>query len=876
MAGDPLNSWIVILRGVADGSSDVDHTDAQSQLASLIAEEPYNLLCVCAHVIVHEPHPVRLICTAFQVITLLLKPTVFQGIDLKRQRWSGIFSREERETFTIIVATALTYSDPTIRVFASECILQLSRVDLAEALNLFSFLLELMSSTQYPPCVGLNALCTLRQMYQSGIISELHPAKILPILEGQIDFFYKAIESPGQYSGTFMNQVVLSLSALIPNLTEQFRPVAQQQRLVNYMQNLILTEDADRLYDSILVLFQIQVQTYYDGWESPLAQIAQFTYTGLLSGSSQFLGVSLRWWTGFCEWENFRFLLNQRVLAYEAGLLWLCSQEALATCPNLHLWRLEQLHFISENFVNNALGIVIAILFDVHRPPDESDSALVLLRCLGRNMPSLVFPAVLEALGVQSSAGCVSPRTALLSLDLFCSAPDHCDTVIDCLRSNVSGIFPLLTDASSELRELAFDVLLKMIHRLSQSFSVTDLDNMFDSINAVELAVPIESAYFLCVTALFQCPAASDLDMTRNAELILFMTDRIESELGQFAGPEVVNDAFGMVAAIISVLPNEASDFVISYYRSIMEKLVTIASADFEATILSVVQQSYLAILGVLFRVQQTSLIEAASETIAFLLAGITAERIPIVEDLIRTITIIASGMRKAHGMIHTDLVGPLLDLAISILQEEDLNMVAETYFLLAHLIHSTPGIPLCALEGIVARMRFLLRNETCLPKFIPKLLSGFAAVIREFPSDVPPELLDDCLCEYQQAWFIPLGMENSDEVEYGNQICQSIFTGLSALLHAGRGSKDFLNAHQSHWFGGISRMVRAFGIVLNFTTLVSYTVFLQHALDYLPIFCWPEMIKIFNRVPLICGIVSECPTVRDMNMLVWNVLLAK
>jgi hypothetical protein len=871
MAEETINSCVLLISALTDGDSDMNRTDAESQLNSLNPEQLRVLLIVCASVIADERYPVHLKCTSFKLLTLVLQPDDDHSIDSRRAHWTDRFSVEERHIFPIIAVSSLTSLAPEIRSFAEEYILVLSRVDLPESLNIFSLLLDLMSNGD----VTFETVSTLRRMYKSRIISELPPEIILPLLERYVGMFYEVFDAPGQYDRAFIQQVVLTFSELIPNLIDQFRPIVQQQRLVTSIRNLFLATDAD-LYDSILVLFRIHTVTYYNDWEAPIGDILTFTCAGLAGQHADNVSISLRWWHGFCAREDGISSWNTHIARYENTLLLACTEEGLQMCSDVRIWVAKPLHYGSRHFVDHALGIVVSLLLDGDRPPDDNDAALSLLRCLGGNMPDLVFPSVLHAVGRQGDAGCLSRRSLLLALDLFRSAPDGCETVIEYLLSQFHALIHALTNGDSEMSELDLEVLVKIIYRFNQAFTVTDLIALIQAFIGLELAIPLPCAYFSCLTALFQCPAACDLGSEAES-LLVFFTEQIESKLSEFDSPEVVNHAFGVLANIIRLLPSESSDFVSGYYQFVMEKLTAVVSTNpTEAIIMSLVQQCYLGILGVLFRVHSTVLIENASCAIASLLYGAQEQRIPVVADLIITFTTIVFAMRNVPDSVDPDLLHPLWCFGVSVLAEDETNVAAETYLLLAHLMQYLPDIPLEVLWHIVTEMKKHLHHRSCLPQFIPKFLTRFAAIIKEFPRGLPDDLLAECLVEYQWAFSIPLNVEDEQALAYANEIWRSIFWGLRALIYAARGNHAFLSVHREDWFRGIERIVHEYGLYLNIGTLRCYVAFMAEALENLPARCWPVMIQVYLRVPLICAVAANHPQLTQYAIRVWNAMLRR
>jgi predicted regulator of Ras-like GTPase activity (Roadblock/LC7/MglB family) len=864
---DDLKPLALLCEALLDGRSNTDRTMAELQMQGLLHDEPRRLLIGCARLICTDSH--RAAFVAFNILTRTLEPTTAMPVRVIRSRMADLLSDDERMTLMKIVFDALRHSHSNIRSCAVKCIPLLSCVELGHGLLACRQLFAIIGSPESADELRLAAISTLRGIYESSFIAEIGPDAIFADLHVQVPFFYSALESATIYPPAFICEVMLVLAALIPNAIELFGPPPEQEQLLTFVFKVCPIVTDIRLYDSIHVLFRVALQQYYATWEPVVQRIPDLTFQGICCADREWSSISLRFWRGFCFWEWERACCNSHIDKYEAELILVSTEEARKNCADVHPWHRKPLHSICHRFVENCLPAVFAILFDVDRSPEDTSSAVTLLRLLGKGWPDSVFPLLANALSTQSRDDSAYPRCIVLCIEVFCSAPESHSEIDVFIGAHLDEVMRAVVEGDSELSERAFDVLGVMIYRLRSLFSPGCLDSVLDWLFSFEVAETQLSALCRCFTALLECPLARDPDCAFPHFLLLHLTNAIELMIPRLDDPAAVGSGFRLLELLVSLLRDDDSELVISYCQSVLSAFAAIPSMGLAPYICVALQQGHLSLLGVLFQRHQTSLVSMGCEVIAFLLQGAAENVGLIMVEFVVALTQIVSGFPEEAHLPESapDLVHRLWNFIAWVREQGDIPMLTEACFLLARL-----GGPPEFLVSFLATVKSALEDPSFLPPFFPGLLNGLASVIRVFPGELDDELLRDLLSLYHAAWSIPLHADDHDEVRYLNLVYEALFRGLGALIFVARNQRRFLAAHRDAWFQPVARCVQHFGLMLCPETLVAYLFFLQDALNCLPARCQPALAKVYVRVPLICLFAMNAdPAVDDLATLIWD-----
>jgi hypothetical protein len=175
------------------------------------------------------------------------------------------------------------------------------------------------------------------------------------------------------------------------------------------------------VYDGIHELFWVTVKLCYETWTAVVQGIPQFMCWGLCLPDAERSSISLKFWRVLCFWEREDALRNGRTNGSETELRSVCTEQALQNCDELHPWIITPLHDVTDTFMKEGLPLLVAVLFDANRSPEDTSSALSVLRVLGTGWPDPVFPFLFKPLYAQPTTDSSYARCLLLCLDLFCS-----------------------------------------------------------------------------------------------------------------------------------------------------------------------------------------------------------------------------------------------------------------------------------------------------------------------------------------------------------------------------------------------------------------------------------------------------------------------
>jgi hypothetical protein len=848
---------------------------AETEIESLLQSDRSSFVVGCADVIRHAGVTL-LVSTALFFFQRAMAPNADTLMAAIREAWASHFRDEDRESIKGAVFGGMRHADPSIRESAIGAITLLFSIARENSPDILSDLLALINSSQdddnHFPGIALRTLCAI---YNSGVICELPAHLTLNPLRAQIEFFLQVIGAPRDFGSNVVENVLLTMAALIRVAPELFRPEAEQDRLLVSIAQLGGQISGEDVLTAMYGLLQADFQTFYGSEPFPTQQIPRLVMSGINCGDAPFVGSSLRFCSCLCAWEFEMSRRNERIAQLEYGLeVTACA--AARPVPDLRPWSKVEVQDVAAVIAEHEVDTTVQFLFDPAALQEYDSDACHLLHLLCAHTSARVFDSITTAILTQPQDSPSYNGARLRCLDVLCSSPVSETDITTFIVSELGGVQDYAVAAIDQqdvaTAELALSVLADMIRRTAD---VHAPGTLFQSASALwdltcdSLLLP----FLRFFTAICHCPAAKHPDFgldglltlsTANFYTVILRLDDCESSF------DAIRETGAFIDLVVSLLPPGASQVAKDTLNCVMEKLEESATVAISDIVRALLQQSYLSTIAVLFRVHAASLVEDADPALWFVLARSEQGVISVCEDLIAALTQIAFALPPAPPASDADTA--LYHFAARVFQPGDVKLTAASCSLMAHVIRRLPHLTLVDLNRILQVVCDSIQAPSCLAVSYPQLLTGLASILDAITIAIPDRILAACVTVCQ----IPVCEWDTDDIEFSNTLYRSIFQALGAVMKAAGANRPFLSGNQRNWLRVIRLFARGSILYMDHETLRCYSSYISLAVDKLTMICWPALAQIHVRLPLIMGVVCLDEKIRTVVNRAWRKFFAK
>jgi hypothetical protein len=487
-----------------------------------------------------------------------------------------------------------------------------------------------------------------------------------------------------------------------------------------------------------------------------------------------------------------------------------------------------------------------------------------------------VFHGITAVLSTRPQESDLFKRVWLRCADVLCYAKVSEAAITAYIRSQMPAVGASVNAAveaqDRDAAGLALSVLAHIIHREADTFYTPNLvrrrDWLVEHIKSAILYPVIQ-----CLTSICQCPAAKD--PTFNAlDLLPRLTTVFYELIPEHNDLEMARQCFNFLEILVPLLPDEGWPGIEQYFTQLYTQVEIIPTLEMPEAFRVLIQQCHLSMIGAVFRVNPAWFVESALGVLYGVLRLWDQPVISVSGDFIAALTEIVSVLPpEPPGSAHAEAVYHII---APVFNEGNVEVTAEACALMAYLVGCLPRLHFDDIAGILHVVCEALQSPSCLPRFYPKLLSGFSSIISAVRADIPVDLLTNCVIACQ----IAVSKWNLDDIEFSNILYQAIFEALGALMHAGNQDRGFLVQNEENWFRVVRELARDAVFHMTDETLSSDVSFIHLAFRCLaarlPSVFSPRLAQIHVRVPLGMGLAWKNQTIQDAALKVYNELIAE
>jgi hypothetical protein len=826
---------------------------ADQELQSLLAHDSPTLVQACATLILTQCYPKRLLPLAFLIMN--------QGL-------SRLPAVDDPNLVAQAIFHAWRGTETHIAQIAARCMPFLLYLVGIDQTTVLSDLYKLFQSSEYEGHVHLNAVIAVREIIESDMFGDPASQSWRGNLELHRQLLLEVLEIPLEHiSCEFLVETVRTVTAFIRSRHLAFATEAVENRLANALEPLLKASyysQYTELFQSIHDLFLVLLTTFNESRELQIVRIGELASGGVLKDNWDFVEISLRFFADLCGDELRRFRRNETINRYNGAVSKYCSPEGIKDCPDIYPWRPSVEHRIGAMFVVHTLVLNLVALLQRH------PRALSIVRDILWIVGGYAYPAIFKALSNLTDSETVEYHlTLMLCIHGLCRAPDSATEIMETLSSGGDYLVAQSQSEEAAISELAISILGSGIRDHGLWLQEGDLDGFLAHLKGVTSGNPrVNAAAVTCLAAVLErvLPTFPDPRLGEQLYVIWCWTD---AAIAAWRDADCLGLVFQLHEIVAPRLTGDASILLPEVLSRVYENLVK-SPEEIPEDIQVTCQAGLLSILAVIFRCAGHLIVEETLITGRLIVQLVENHRIVAPAACVRALTEIVGALREKAESI----AQPIWSIIEHDLRRGDLAFMVQVTPLLANLFTWVAPELIDTIPFVVDTIHSALHSPACTRECLPSLLRSLAIILRAVPVPCDASALEICFSQFKTASAMHFTAGDDIAIEYGNAMYQAIFSGLGAVIYQARNLEEFCQVHYGEWVDMMPEFVSEFCLLAAGETIDAYISFLKDAVEYLPLFCWPEVAQVVVRVPLLLGVVAEDPTISAQAISLWNTML--
>jgi hypothetical protein len=845
------------LAGLFDDALEADErirNPAEHAIIQMFVTSAPALLVKCAEIILS---PAQISTRAWQYCFVLFNrafcPTAQNSLPVIQRSWRDVVPDSDREKIKMAAVRGLMFPDEKIWQPAAIAVSQIVSTDPILSFDLLENLVTLLVSAEYSPSTRFAAISAIREIYKSGAISLIDPDTVFPILKSHLEYFYVTLANAHAFVPSFIREIFLTLAELVRIQPTRFAPAQEQSVIFGFCRNILPHVLDLTLFESIHILFDGMVQSFYGSSTFDIEQILQLTGFGINSNRPDFVSISLAFWRTeiACEIElmhqnetiqnynNAResHLTNrQRAEGSKCSVLPECCYQRTILA---NYWQLFASRFL--NVVFDVMFRIDATQTGVETQDDKVEPhmfAFSVIRKIFFLEPLLVLEHCRRIFSQfdASEITWVRRHGMLLVLGCICSRQRILPEIRELLEEQ--GCFVIESTVSdvdrvSETALYVLDLAIECYGLYVTPNTLTELIHHVETLINRDTGIAGRSIDVLTRIIERFGRLMEDSPLPGIWPYIEDVYTRVTSQDDIWLIEKVCH----LLEQYVCRLPNNFFDSVKQMTESLVSNLQASSlyfAVEDRGRILAL-RQGFLSILGGIFKTYGIRLDVQAHSASKALLGFVLSSSEKAMEEVLRALIHIVTALADDTKSV-LDELWPAIERSIS---SQDPSLITTTVMLVSNLYRQVPELVISRLRPVVGLITTCLDTAQFTRDFYPNLMRALSYILTSVAETtvVIPPARDHIFHLFQRLVSLPLDLSKEEDVEFGNRIYEVIFMGYASVIYSGKDDVSFLMESRVAFFAPVQGYLRLAGRFSD-ESLKAFLDFMSICRSYLPQRC--------------------------------------
>lgn len=827
---------------------------AEDEIMEMVRDRPAELLGICAQIILSDPPGTeRAVLYSLVVFRRIFEITAERPLAESERRWSTL-PGELRGRLQTAVFRGLMFPDRGIWSAAVLCVALVIVLERSGSLEMFGALVQITVGKEYPVTAHFAGLAAIKEVYTSGILSQMKLEFLVPILEAHLRSFYGFLGNATSFPVLFVTNVFVTLKCMVEARHIMFEVAEEQERLMDAIESVLTRTTSTEMYNAIMELIYTNVRLFYGKPLLQIDRIMRITAIGIASANVNFSVSSMDFWISIAKKENEFRMESLRAARFE------CAQHKHMTARDkstgvknvrapTYPWTKHEPANYTVQFAQRHLGPVLDRLIvsnnrktGVVEDTEDEDPHIVacsLLEWIFVLCPQPVFTAVTKIIGQNTT-----PATWMIRYGMINGIKALCTCRVQECSQFVSSCGPFLLDSASSEIECVAETALRTISRGIEYYGL--LMNTIDSVIGKLLSlVPRNCTIGKCaIDAMTKIACRFDHE-TPNSPIghLCQLFGRMQSmvfELTTSWGERgLLNSMEQFVVECVTRLPSSMRDQAKMYVLDVSRQLTDRSNVVHGCEGTVVVEQYLLSVIGRVMKEYRSNMKDVARECVTVLLQVANDRR--LLEDvLVALAEVIAVLDNDAENVVE-----PIFMVCKKGIESRDPRLVTISVVVVSRMFRALPDRMLSLLDTIVILINDCLNSNQFTPPMYPKIARALAEIVMVESEHVKEEIRNCVFTTFRRLLTFPFNVSTDNGIILGNRVYECVLLGYAAVIAASRNDAEFLLRNRRVLFNPIERLEGVFGSRVSDHTLFAVLKFFDSAttyprkLDYWPLVSW-------------------------------------